>query len=334
MIRRGRFATQVAIVFTLAVSIAIPVLTEMYRGAGFGIAMLGILVLSLRFTERQAAAYAICLQLVYCVGLAGLVYAVFVLGASPTITLYFPPIIVLGCAYILGWRAAIGWSLPCLAVMAAAVYLPTPPLRPVDPTIDFIARAGSFLTVLAFSVSFRRSHDRQATELASLAATDTLTGLSNRLALEDALDRALARAARFRRQTSLVFVDLDDMKRVNDSYGHEGGDAYLQAIAERIRSISRSYDTLARLGGDEFVILLSETTSREGTAAYAEKLGRVLSQPLNLSGSEFQPSASIGFACFPEDGETPKALLSAADAAMYAAKRKGGQRIESAVPLH
>jgi hypothetical protein len=173
------------------------------------VAILGVLLLSLRFTERQATAYAICLQSVYSLGLAGLVYAVFFLGAAPVITVYFPPIIVLGCAYILGSRAAILWSIPCLAVMAAAVYLPTPIATHVDHNIDFVARTSAFPTVLAFSVSFRRAHDRQATQLALLAGTDPLTGLSNRLALEDALDRTLARAARYQRGSALVFIDPD-----------------------------------------------------------------------------------------------------------------------------
>jgi diguanylate cyclase (GGDEF)-like protein len=330
MVRRGRFATQVAIVFTLVVLIGVPVLTGTPQAAVAGTVMLGVLVLSLRFTERQATAYAICLQLVYCLGLAGLVHAVFVLGANPVITVYFPPIVVLGCAYILGWRAAIFWTVPCLATMAAAVYLPKPPPAPVDPDMDFAVRVGALLTVLAFAVSFRRSHDRQAAELADLAETDALTGLSNRLALEGSIDRALMRAERFGRRSGLVYIDLDDMKMVNDTHGHDIGDAYLREIATRIRSVSRSYDTLARLGGDEFVVLLSETADLAGTRAYAEKLIGVLSEPVYIEGTRLEPKASIGFACYPEHGENAGALLGAADAAMYAAKQGGGHRVHAA----
>lgn len=330
MIRRGRFATKVAIVFTVVVLIALPVAAGMPRAAIAGSVMLGVLVLSLRFTERHATAYAICLQLVYCLGLAGLIHAVFVLGANPVITVYFPPIIVLGCAYILGWRAAIFWTVPSLATMAAAVYLPKPPPVPVDHDFDFIVRAGALLTVLAFAVSFRRSHDRQAAELADLAATDPLTGLSNRLALENSIDRALTRAERFGRSSGLVFIDLDDMKLVNDTYGHDFGDTYLREIATRIRSVSRSYDTLARLGGDEFVVLLSETADASGTRAYAEKLIHVLSRTVDIDGIELEPRASVGFACYPEDGDSASALLGAADAAMYSAKQRGGNRVHAA----
>jgi len=330
MVRRGRFATKVAIVFTITILIAAPVLAGLPQAALAGGLMLGVLLLSLRFTERQAAAYAICLQLVYCIGLAGLAHAVFVLGADPVVTVYFPPIVVLGCAYILGWRSAVFWSLPCLAVMAAAVYAPTPPIRPADRDVDFVIRAGALLTVLAFAVSFRRSHDRQAAELAELAGTDPLTGLSNRLALEDSIDRVLTQAARFHRRSGLVYVDLDDMKVVNDAHGHDCGDLYLREIAERIRNVSRSYDIIARVGGDEFVVLLSETTDADGARVYAEKLIDVLAQPMEINGSWFQPKASIGFACYPEDGDSAVALLSAADAAMYAAKQGGGNRVHAA----
>jgi len=330
MVRRGRSATKVAIVFTIAILIAAPVVGGMPEAAVAGVAMLGVLVLSLRFTERQAAAYAICLQLVYCIGLAGLAYAVFGLGADPVVTVYFPPIVVLGCAYILGWRSAVFWSLPCLAMMAAAVYGPTPPAAPADRDIDFVIRAGALLTVLAFAVSFRRAHDRQAADLAQLAWTDPLTGLSNRHALEDSIDRVLTQAARFRRRSALVFIDLDDMKVINDTHGHDCGDTYLREIAARIQNVSRSYDTLARVGGDEFVVLLSETTGAAGARVYAEKLIDLLAQPMEINGIQLQPKASVGIACYPDDGDSAVALLSAADAAMYVAKQGGGNRVQVA----
>jgi diguanylate cyclase (GGDEF)-like protein len=217
--------------------------------------------------------------------------------------------------------------------MAAGVYLPTGTATHVDPSADFVTRAGALLTVLAFAVSFRRSHDRQAAALAHLAGTDPLTGLSNRLSFENAIHRALASAARFRRCGGLVFIDLDNMKEVNDAHGHGCGDAYLRGVAARIRSVSRSYDTLARFGGDEFVVLLSETTDPKGTRVYAEKLMSVLVLPMQIGSIQIDPQASIGFACFPADADTAGALLSAADTAMYAAKQRGGQRVEAARDL-
>lgn len=329
MVRRGRFATQVAIVFTLIVLIGIPLLAGLPGIALSGGVILGILLLMLRFSEHDPAAYAVCLQCVYAVALAGTVYAVFGVGLDPAVTVYFPPIVVLGCSYILGWRTAAFWTLPCLAVMASAVYLPTPALVKVNHNLDFVARAGGLLTILAFAVSFRRSHDRQAAELAHLAGTDSLTGLSNRLGLMDALEQALARAERYDRSSGLVFIDLDGMKQINDTHGHEFGDRYLRAVAARIESVSRKFDTLARLGGDEFVVLLSETTCAEGTRIYTEKLMDVIAQPLNVDGIELQPRASLGFACFPEHGDSAITLLDAADAAMYAAKQDGGSRVHA-----
>ena len=121
------------------------------------------------------------------------------------------------------------------------------------------------------------------------------------------------------------------MKLINDTHGHEVGDLYLCEVATRIRSISRSYDTLARLGGDEFVVLLSETTDAVGTRMYAEKLSQVLIEPLRIRGTVITPRASIGFACFPEDGDCADTLLAAADAAMYAAKQSGGNRVHAAI---
>ena len=94
--------------------------------------------------------------------------------------------------------------------------------------------------------------------------------------------------------------------------------------------MSRRYDTLARLGGDEFVVLLSETTDAEGTRAYAEKLRQLLTQPMRIGETDFEPRASIGFACFPEHGESGEALLAAADIAMYSAKQEGGNRVREA----
>ncbi len=329
MVRRGRFATQVAIVFTLIVLIGLPVLAGLPQIAMTGGVILVILLLMVRLSEHHPGAYAVCLQSVYAVALGGTAYAVFVVGLDPAATVYFPPIVVLGCAYILGWRAAVFWTLPCLAVMASAVYLPIPAPVQVDHNLDFVARAGGLLTVLAFAVSFRRSHDRQAAELAHLAGTDSLTGLANRLGLMGAIETALARAARFERGSALVFIDLDGMKKVNDAYGHDFGDRYLRAIAARIEGMSRNFDTLARLGGDEFVVLLSETTSAEGAQTYAEKLMDVLAQPLEVSGVELRPRASLGFACFPEHGDNAITLLDAADAAMYAAKQDGGSRVHA-----
>lgn len=327
MVRRGHLATKVSIAFVSIVVVGLPILDGKPMISAFGVAVIAILALSLRFTEHQARVYAICLQSVYAVSLSGLVYSIFWIGLDPVVSVYFPPIVVLGCAYILGWRSALMWTAPCIAIMAAAVYFPPTEVTPVDRELDFMARVGGLLTVLAFAISFRRSHDRQAAELAHLAGTDQLTGLSNRLALRAAINVALSRAARFERGSGIIFVDLDNMKNVNDTHGHDLGDAYLRTVAERIRRVSRSYDTLARIGGDEFVVLLAETADSSGSRTYADKLMREIAQPMKVDGIDLMPGASIGFACFPEDGHTAEDLLRAADQAMYAAKETGGNRV-------
>ena len=126
--------------------------------------------------------------------------------------------------HVLGTRAAILWAFPCVALAAAGVFLPTGPEREVPDFVTFLTRAGTLLTILAFAVTFRRSHDHQAAELERRATTDPLTGLPNRIELHRALVKAVSGAERFERRGAVVFVDMDGMKGVNDTFGHAIGD--------------------------------------------------------------------------------------------------------------
>ena len=157
--------------------------------------------------------------------------------------------------------------------------------------------------------------------------TDPLTGLANRREFDRNLSDALLRSERFARQGALIFVDLDGMKRVNDSLGHAAGDELIQATAGRIAGVTRNVDTPARLGGDEFVILLSEFGDSRGGEIFGRRLLAVLSEPVELGGQLLKPSASIGIALFPAVGLHAEDVLSAADDAMYQAKRAGGGRV-------
>ncbi|SFX09575.1 bifunctional diguanylate cyclase/phosphodiesterase [Marinospirillum alkaliphilum] len=170
-----------------------------------------------------------------------------------------------------------------------------------------------------------RQHDA---EMAHLATHDSLTGLPNRLLVEDRLDRALAKARRERGVCVLMFVDLDGFKPINDQQGHDCGDLILQQVARRMESSIRESDTLARLGGDEFLFILSgfssQSTARYGTETIATKLMRQFSEPFVLEdGRRFNLGASIGIALYPFDAETPEALIKAADQAMYKVKENG-----------
>lgn len=159
-------------------------------------------------------------------------------------------------------------------------------------------------------------------ELSELALQDNLTKLPNRILLEDRLNHALSLSKRESTVFALMFMDLDGFKAVNDAYGHHFGDRLLIEVAERVRELLRVQDTVARLGGDEFVLLL-EQTDPDGAASVADKLVHVVGQPYIVGPHELRVSASVGIAMYPGDGESAKALMTNADAAMYHAKRSG-----------
>jgi diguanylate cyclase (GGDEF)-like protein len=158
------------------------------------------------------------------------------------------------------------------------------------------------------------------------ALTDPLTGLANRVLFLDRLEHALARAARRGTGVSVLFIDLDRFKLVNDTLGHAQGDALLIEVAQRIRGCLRRAETAARLGGDEFAVLLEEARDEMGAAHVAERMAAVLKQPFLLDGREIYITASVGIAVGTvEDAGT---LLRHADVAMYRAKARGKDRYE------
>ena len=164
---------------------------------------------------------------------------------------------------------------------------------------------------------------REEEKVRALAFRDTLTGLPNRLLLVDRLQQALAAAKRVQQGVAVMFLDLDRFKEVNDTYGHDAGDALLKTLAQRMQACLRSSDTLARLGGDEFVIVLPDLEACNDATAIAEKILAVVAQPVELSGAALQVGVSIGIALYPDCGEGPDQLIQAADAAMYGAKQAG-----------
>lgn len=175
-------------------------------------------------------------------------------------------------------------------------------------------------------ISERRRGEEQ---LAFLAYHDGLTGLPNRIMVEQQVETALARARRGGGATALMFVDLDDFKEVNDRLGHHAGDQLLTAVATRLRSVLRSSDVLARQGGDEFLVLLSDLGDEAAAAAerVGTKLLSALREPFIVAGSETRTTASIGVSLFPADAEDTETLLRHADGAMYEAKAAGGGRV-------
>ncbi len=159
--------------------------------------------------------------------------------------------------------------------------------------------------------------------IAFLAAHDTLTGLPNRVLLQDRLQQAISAAIREQTRFALLFVDLDGFKKINDGMGHACGDLLLQEVAQRLRGMVRQSDTVARWGGDEFVLLLEDVKSPPGAADVAAKVILSLSQPFVLNGEDVFVTPSIGISLFPTDGRQGEMLLAKADAAMYSVKKHG-----------
>jgi diguanylate cyclase (GGDEF)-like protein/PAS domain S-box-containing protein len=160
-------------------------------------------------------------------------------------------------------------------------------------------------------------------ELAHRASHDTLTGLPNRYQVERTLAETLSASRQSGRSMALLIADLNDFKEVNDQYGHQAGDAVLQVVSERWRSVLRQGDTLGRLAGDEFAVVLPHADAPIA-AAIAERLVRVLDSPLLLDGRMLRVGASIGVATCPAEASELEALFRCADDAMYAIKRAGG----------
>ncbi|HYD56740.1 MAG TPA: PAS domain S-box protein, partial [Burkholderiales bacterium] len=180
------------------------------------------------------------------------------------------------------------------------------------------------LDMLERAVAARTAELKAAEERARhLADHDALTGLPNRRLLEDRLTQALALSYRNRKQTAVMFVDLDRFKTINDSLGHSVGDVILKEVAARLVKQLRVVDTICRTGGDEFVVVLPEIKRSADAAGVAQKLIENLSMPIRVEERELTVTPSIGIAVFPEDGRDTETLIRNADAAMYHAKESG-----------
>jgi diguanylate cyclase len=212
-------------------------------------------------------------------------------------------------------RGTLAWALSLAALVfiggAAAVALNSEPGRVV----------GALMLVGMFAGACGVALDRQLANARSDALRDPLTALPNRVLLEDRIDQALRNYQRREEGFTLIVVDLDGFKDVNDVRGHSAGDAVLRALAKRFEAIVRSSDTVARIGGDEFVILSLNTTSDDEATALVGRLRHALRRPFRVEGATVEIDGSIGWAVFPEDGATADELLARADGQMYATKR-------------
>lgn len=187
---------------------------------------------------------------------------------------------------------------------------------------DPIHSLGHYVVVISDFTEIRETQEK----LSRIAYYDALTNLPNRNLFMDRLDLAIAKAKRDTQPLGILFLDMDQFKRVNDTLGHQVGDSMLRAVAQRLKRVIREVDTLCRIGGDEFIIIIERFNSRQDLKMIANKLLDSLKSPLLLGNTEVIPHASIGISIFPSDSDDRDDLIKMADTAMYAAKNSGRNR--------
>jgi len=200
---------------------------------------------------------------------------------------------------------------------------------------DYLSKSEITPQLLDRTIRYAIKHKRAEEKILRMAYYDSLTNIPNRSLFNDRLTQAIAYAKRHGSRFAVMFIDVDDFKRVNDTLDHGVGDILLQEIAERLSRYIRSsdtvarhgivphLDTVARLGGDEFTVLLSDITSIESIAKIAQRVLKIIAQPFHIQGHEIFVSASIGISTYPEDGSDLETLMKNADVAMYHAKAQG-----------
>lgn len=187
------------------------------------------------------------------------------------------------------------------------------------------------LQQIAIQLGHIAERERTAHIIQREARYDSLTSLLNRRAFQSILDQEIQSAETQQGKLALLFIDLNDFKRINDSLGHAAGDTVLQVVAKRLQhsirlntSSNRGTDAIARVGGDEFTLVLDNIQSSDDADLAAERMLKSLSKPIRIDGQQFKVGASIGIAIYPDDAQRADVLVRSADAAMYAAKRRGG----------
>ncbi|HUY11265.1 MAG TPA: diguanylate cyclase [Candidatus Dormibacteraeota bacterium] len=195
--------------------------------------------------------------------------------------------------------------------------------------LDELARES--ITLMGLLVAAALERERNAERIEQLAFTDSLTALPNRVLFADRIEQAQGAAKRYGRGFAVMYLDLDNFKAINDTYGHMIGDEVLVAVAHRLRELLRESDTIARFGGDEFVILQPVVEGAADAADLARKIGEALATPIVIEGVEHRVATSIGIALWPEHATDTERLMELADAALYRAKREGRNRSHFAV---
>ncbi len=169
-------------------------------------------------------------------------------------------------------------------------------------------------------------------QLRHMATHDALTGLPNRVLMDDRISQAIVLADRQGQSFAVMLVDLDRFKLINDTLGHRAGDELLKEVAHRLKSVVREVDTVSRMGGDEFVLIIAPSPERDTAQKVASRIIEMMRETVRLCGVDSYISPSIGIAFYPDDGRTADALLAHADAAMYCAKQRGRNNFQYFMP--
>ena len=187
-------------------------------------------------------------------------------------------------------------------------------------------RTLSILKIFSARAGAEMERKRTENAMRDMAYHDALTGLPNRILLNDRLEMSLLQAKRSKNMVGLLYIDFDRFKQINDTLGHDVGDQLLQAVGNRLKECLRQQDTVARLGGDEFILLFPGITNREDAGKLAQKLLEKIRPTFTIEEHELNITLSIGIALFPSDGDDAKSLIRCADEALYAAKNSGRDR--------
>ena len=213
------------------------------------------------------------------------------------------------------------WSTPILSHQGEPVGIfATYAKEPREPTSAETRLVNVATRIAGIAIERKLAEER----IQFMANHDALTGLPNRVLLNDRLSQAILHAQRYDRWVTVLFVDLDNFKFINDSLGHNAGDELLRTIAKRMVDRVRATDTVVRLGGDEFVVVLTDQPkSADSISQTVQKIQLAIAEPVHLEGHDLRVTSSLGVATYPDDGAGADTLLANADAAMYRAKEVG-----------
>ena len=245
--------------------------------------------------------------------------------AGPLVNLYLLPVIT--SALTLGKLATlanVGLIAACYLLLGSSA---TGEMLTLRFAAGFAAQLAPVLLVAYITTMFSADIRYGLQQAKLLSETDDLTGLFNTRGFAIAANRLFGQGTRYGRPASILMIDSDNLKYVNDTHGHDAGNTLLRQVANAVQTELRATDVPARYGGDEFIVLLPETPPK-GAADVAERIrAAIASRPLALNGQQISATVSIGIACYPEDGRTLDALAARADRALYQAKQEGRNRV-------